>query len=91
MLVNASHFCVLVCWLVSVSKLQSRSIILIHTPLESRSLEEIYLRLFLLFRSVVGLDGLRLNDHTRVGFLPVLALGRDGTGDIAARQTEGCT
>ena len=33
--------------------------------------------------SVVTLDGLRLNDHARVGFLPVLGLGGDGPCHVA--------
>ena len=37
---------------------------------------------------VIRLDGLRLNDHGRVGFLPVLAFGGDRPCHIARTQPE---
>ena len=42
----------------------------------------------LFLRSIVGLDGLRLNDYGRVGFLPVLAFGGDGSGHAARTQPQ---
>ena len=42
----------------------------------------------LFLRSIVGLDGLRLNDYGRVGFLPVLAFGGDGSGHVARTQPQ---
>ena len=44
-----------------------------------------------LLRSIVGLDGFSLDDHGGVGFLPVLGLGGDGSGDVAGTKSEGCT
>ena len=37
---------------------------------------------------IVGLDGLRLNDYTGVGFLPVLGLGGDGSCDVAGSSAK---
>lgn len=42
-----------------------------------------------LLRCVVTLDGVGLNDHGRVGFLPVLGLGGDRSGVVALTQSEG--
>ena len=42
-----------------------------------------------LLRSVVGLDGFSLDDHARVGFLPVLTLGGDRSCDVAGGSAEG--
>ena len=42
----------------------------------------------LFLRRIVGLDGLRLNDHGRVGFLPVLGLGGDGPCEVAGCSVE---
>ena len=41
-----------------------------------------------LLRCIVGLDGLRLNDHGRVGFLPVLTLRGDRSCDVAGGSAE---
>ena len=38
---------------------------------------------------IVRFDGLGLNDHGRVGFLPVLGLGGDRSGDVTGTQSEG--
>ena len=40
--------------------------------------------------SIVGLYGLALDNHGGVAFLPCLASGGDGAGDVAAGQTEAC-
>ena len=37
---------------------------------------------------VIRFDGLGLDDHTRVGFLPVLGLGGDRSGDVARTQPQ---
>ena len=37
---------------------------------------------------IVGLDRFGLDDHGRVGFLPVLGLGGDRSGDVARTQPE---
>ena len=39
--------------------------------------------------SVIRLDRLRLDDDRCVGFLPVLGLGGDGSGDVTGAQTPG--
>ena len=41
-----------------------------------------------LLARIVRLDGLRLNDHARVSFLPVLALGGYRPRHVARTQTE---
>ena len=41
-----------------------------------------------LFARVVGLDRLSLDNHTRVGFLPVLGLGCHGSSDVTGCQPE---
>ena len=40
---------------------------------------------------IVRLDSLRLNDHGRVGFLPVLGLGGDRSCHVARTQSERCS
>ena len=42
----------------------------------------------LFLRSVIRLDGLRLDDHGRVGFLPVLAFGGDRSGHVALTDVQ---
>ena len=37
---------------------------------------------------IIRLDSLRLDDHGRVGFLPVLGLGGDGSCHVARTQLE---
>ena len=41
-----------------------------------------------LLARIVRLDGLRLNDHACVGFLPVLALSRHRSRHVARAQSE---
>ena len=41
-----------------------------------------------LLRRVIRLDRLGLDDHGRVGFLPVLAFGGDCSGDVARTQPQ---
>ena len=41
-----------------------------------------------LLRRVIRLDGLRLDDHAGVGFLPVLGLGGDGSCHVARTQPQ---
>ena len=40
---------------------------------------------------IVSFYGFGLDDAGGVAFLPVLGLGGDGSGDVTARQTEGCS
>ena len=61
--------------------------LLTYNPFFEASYEKGFSPLQTLF-SVVTLDRLGLDDHGRVGFLPVLAFGGDCSGDVARTQPE---
>ena len=45
----------------------------------------------LFLRSIIGLDGLGLDDGGGVSALPVLRLGGDSSGDVTRRESESRT